>query len=93
LAALADAAAAAAASSSGNGYSKVGVPSVLADNAPVKWGILEASRQISAVRSLAHARTKAVRERPAPARDAEARVFKRAPEPTTLDLLLKEEMR
>jgi len=34
-----------------------------------------------------------VRERPAPARDAEIRVFKRATEPTTLDQLLKEEMR
>jgi len=92
LAALA-AAAAAAASTLGNGHSKVGVPNALADNSPVKWGILEASRQISAVRSLAHARTKAVRERPAPARDAEIRVFKRATEATTLDQLLKEEMR
>jgi CheY-like chemotaxis protein len=82
-----------AVSNGGNGHAKVGVPSPLADGSPVKWGILEASRQISAVRSLAHARTKAVRERPAPARDAEIRVFKRATEPTTLDQLLKEEMR
>jgi len=93
LAALAAAATATTVGGSGNGHSKVGVPNALADNSPVKWGILEASRQISAVRSLAHARTKAVRERPAPARDAEIRVFKRATEPTTLDQLLKEEMR
>jgi CheY-like chemotaxis protein len=80
-------------SNCGNGDPAVGVANSLADSAPVKWGILEASRQISAVRSLAHARTKAVRERPAPARDAEIRVFKRATEPATLDQLLKEEMR
>ena len=91
LAALA--AAAIATQGTGNGHSKVGVPSALADNSPVKWGILEASRQISVVRSLAHARTKAVRERPAPTRDAEIRIFKRATEPATLDQLLKEEMR
>lgn len=43
-----------------------------------RWGILEASRRISAVRSLSHARSKAVRERPAPARDLEVRLTKRA---------------
>ena len=53
LAALA-AAAAVAAHGPSNGHSKVGVPSAMADNSPVKWGILEASRRISAVLSLIH---------------------------------------
>ena len=42
-----------------------------------RWGILEASRRISVVRSLSHARSKAVRERPAPARDVETRYSNR----------------
>jgi CheY-like chemotaxis protein len=44
-----------------------------------RWGIMEASRRISAVRSMAAARTKAVRERPAPARDMEVREARRGP--------------
>jgi CheY-like chemotaxis protein len=36
-----------------------------------RWGILEASRRISAVRSLSHARSRAQQERPAPPRDVE----------------------
>jgi hypothetical protein len=83
---------ASAESDAGNGTAPVERSSGLADGSPVRWGILEASRRISAVRSLSHARTKAVRERPAPARDAEIRVFKRAVESPTLDQLLKEEM-
>ena len=54
-----------------------------------RWGILEASRLISAVRSAAHARTKALRDRPLPSRDLEARAEKRS---LTLDELLREEM-
>ena len=57
-----------------------------------RWGILEASRRISAVRSLSIARTKARQERPAPPRDSEVRLSKRAGEHRTLDELLKEEM-
>lgn len=57
-----------------------------------RWGILEASRRISAVRSLSHARSKAISERPAPPRDSEIRLSKRAPEHRTLDQLLREEM-
>ena len=45
--------------------------------APQRWGILEASRQISAVRSASAARTKAMRERPTPLRDIENRDLKR----------------
>ncbi len=56
-----------------------------------RWGIMEASRRISAVRSLSHARSKARSERPDPPRDSEVRVTKRA-EPRSLDQLLREEM-
>jgi len=58
-----------------------------------RWGILEASRRISAVRSLSHARSRATQERPTPPRDLETREFKRiAAESRTLDDLLREEM-
>jgi hypothetical protein len=48
------------------------------EGAGQRWGILEASRRISAVRSLSHARSKAMRERPTPVRDVETRHSKRA---------------
>jgi len=38
-----------------------------------RWGILEASQRISAVRSASNARTQAIRNRPAPPRDLETR--------------------
>jgi CheY-like chemotaxis protein len=62
------------------------------DGLSQRWGILEASRRISAVRSLSHARSKAMRERPAPPRDSEIRISRRTPESRTLDELLREEM-
>jgi CheY-like chemotaxis protein len=58
-----------------------------------RWGIMEASRRISAVRSASNARTRAMRDRPVPARDLEIRHGKRsADEPPSLDDLLREEM-
>jgi CheY-like chemotaxis protein len=57
-----------------------------------RWGILEASRRISAVRSASLARTQAMRAQPAPPRDSEGRPSKRTATPTSLDDLLKEEM-
>lgn len=59
---------------------------------PQRWGILEASRRISAVRSASVARTRAMRDRPAPLRDSEARSAKRTTPSATLDDLLREEM-
>ncbi len=61
-------------------------------NPDQRWGILEASRRISAVRSASVARTQAIRDRPAPLRDSEMRPSKRTTTPTTLDDLLREEM-
>jgi CheY-like chemotaxis protein len=58
-----------------------------------RWGIMEASRRISAVRSASSARTKAMRDRPTPPRDSEVRHGKRSvEEPPSLDDLLREEM-
>jgi CheY-like chemotaxis protein len=59
---------------------------------PQRWGILEASQRISAVRSAAVARTQALRDRPAPPRDCEGRPPKRTSPSITLDELLREEM-
>jgi len=58
-----------------------------------RWGILEASRQISAVRSASMARTRAMRTLPPPPRDFEGRPAKPTATPTSLDDLLKEEFR
>jgi hypothetical protein len=57
------------------------------------WGILEASRQISAVRSKSLARTQAMRALPDMPRDSEGRASKRPPTASNLDGLLREELR
>ena len=58
-----------------------------------RWGILEASRRISAVRSASIARSNAMRALPPRPRDSEARPAKSISTPTGLDDLLKEELR
>lgn len=58
-----------------------------------RWGILQASQRISAVRSAAIARTKAMRTLPPPPRDMEGRPTKSTVIPSSLDDLLKEELR
>ena len=55
-----------------------------------RWGILEASRRISAVRSKSVARTNAMRALPPPPRDSEGRT---KPLQASLDDLLREELR
>jgi len=57
-----------------------------------RWGILEASRRISAVRATCNARSRAMQDRPAPPRDLEGRPPKSIAPLTTLDDLLREEM-
>jgi hypothetical protein len=60
---------------------------------PLRWGILEASRRISAVRSVTAARSMARRNRPTPPRDLEVRSAKRiAAWSQVLPELQKEEM-
>jgi CheY-like chemotaxis protein len=58
-----------------------------------RWGILEASRRISKVRTAFIARTQAMRALPAPPRDSEGRPSKATATPTSLDDLLREEPR
>ncbi len=58
-----------------------------------RWGILEASRRISAVRSASVGRTQAMRALPTPHRDSERRPSKRTPALPSLDDLLREELR
>jgi len=57
-----------------------------------RWGILEASKRISAVRSASLARTQAMRALPAPPRDSEGRPSKPTATPTSLDDLLRKEL-
>ena len=66
---------------------RVALPAEL-EATPQRWGILEASRRISAVRSASVARAQAFRNQPAPPRDCEGRSNK----PINLDDLLREEM-
>lgn len=64
-----------------------------AENIPQRWGILEASRQISAARSACNARTQAMRNRPTPPRDLTPRQAKNAAAGArTLDDLLRKDM-
>jgi CheY-like chemotaxis protein len=58
-----------------------------------RGGILEASRRISAVRSASIARTQAMQALPAPPRDSEKRASKPPAKTTSLDDLLREELR
>jgi CheY-like chemotaxis protein len=60
-------------------------------NSSQRWGILEASRRISTVRSASVARSRAIRALPPPPRDPEGRSPK--PTPPSLDDLLREELR
>ena len=75
-----------------NGSARVIFPAEQADTTQ-RWGILEASRRISAVRSASLARTQAMRTLPPPPRDFEGRPAKPSATPTSLDDLLKEELR
>jgi CheY-like chemotaxis protein len=61
-------------------------------DATQRWGIMEASRRISAVRSTSIASTQAMRDLPPPPRDSEERPPKRTPTTASLDDLLKEEL-
>ena len=59
----------------------------------LQWGIMEASRRISAVRSVSAARSMAIRNRPMPPRDLEAKASRRDPLTTLLAAELgKEEL-
>lgn len=60
---------------------------------PEHWGIMEASRRISAVRSESAARAQAIRNRPTPPRDLEVRESRRERAESQLLNLEKEEVK
>jgi DNA-binding NtrC family response regulator len=57
-----------------------------------RWGILEATRRISAVRSACSARSRAMQDRPVPLRDSEGRLSKKTAASIVLENLLRGEM-
>ncbi len=59
---------------------KTALATSLSEPLPQRWGILEACRRISAVRSVSDARSKAIRNRPAPPRDSEISASRRLDE-------------
>jgi CheY-like chemotaxis protein len=69
---------------------KTALTAKLKDAPAQRWGILEACRRISAVRSVSEARSKAVRERPMPPRDSEIMQSRRSDEVDLLAQLMKE---
>lgn len=70
---------------------KENVPPIgMPETSPLQWGIMAASRRISQVRSVAVARTTAMRNRPTPSRDLEVRESRRA-EVSELEIGLQKE--
>lgn len=79
--------------SSQPGDTKAAHSPVISASLNQRWGIMEASRRISAVRSVSVARTTALRNRPTPPRDLEVRVSRRAEaEAQLLSVFQKEEV-
>jgi CheY-like chemotaxis protein len=60
------------------GETKTSYPNGTSRGPALPWGILEASRRISAVRSVSAARSTALRNRPTPPRDLDVRASRRA---------------
>jgi CheY-like chemotaxis protein len=60
------------------------------DGRPPRWGILEACKRISEIRSVCDARTKAIRDRPEPPRDPETSRSSRSVETATIELIKEE---
>lgn len=71
---------------------KAALANQVAETSSQSWGILEACRRISVVRAAADARTRAIRQRPAPPRDSETTRAQKAgdsgilPEPTSEEM-------
>ena len=60
------------------------------DGKPQRWGLLEACRRISAIRSVCDARTQAIRNRPEPRRDSETSRSSRLLDPETIEFIREE---
>jgi hypothetical protein len=70
---------------------KTSEPTGPSGHLPLQWGIMEASRRISAVRSVSAARSMAIRNRPTPPRDLEPKASRRDPLTTLLAAELRKE--
>lgn len=60
------------------------------DGKPQRWGLLEACRRISAIRSVCDARTRAIHDRPEPRRDSEMSSARRILDTETIGLIGEE---
>jgi CheY-like chemotaxis protein len=69
---------------------KTALATNLSDPPSQRWGILEACRRISAVRSVSEARSKAIRNRPMPPRDSEMTQTRRTDEVDILAQMIRE---
>jgi hypothetical protein len=68
----------------------IGAPTNGSDGKPQRWGLLEACRRISAIRSVCEARTRAIRNTPEPRRDSETSRPSRLQGPDLIDLIREE---
>ena len=68
----------------------LGDPSLGSDGKPQRWGLLEACRRISAIRSVCDARTRAIRNRPEPRRDSETSRPSRVLDTETIEFMREE---
>ena len=60
------------------------------DGKPQRWGLLEACRRISAIRSVCDARTRAIHNRPEPRRDSEISSARRVLDNETVEMIGEE---
>lgn len=68
----------------------IGAPTNGSDGKPQRWGLLEACRRISAIRSVCDARTRAIKNQPEPRRDSETSRPGRMPSPDLMELIREE---
>jgi len=68
----------------------IGAPTNGSDGKPQRWGLLEACRRISAIRSVCEARTRAMKNQPEPHRDSETSRPGRLQGPDLMELIREE---
>ncbi len=68
----------------------IGAPTNGSDGKPQRWGLLEACRRISAIRSVCEARTRAMKNQPEPRRDSETSRPGRLQGPDLMELIREE---
>jgi hypothetical protein len=68
----------------------IGAPTNGSDGKPQRWGLLEACRRISAIRSVCEARTRAIKNQPEPRRDSETARPGRLQGPDLIELIREE---